>query len=196
MKSFSVGARVSHREHGDGMVTGTYGSAKFSVDFDNVGTKRVLPASLRLAAPMSAEALASVLRERDARRAKARAKYEHWQAEQNNKTEATALPKPEVFHADDFKLPSFDWKVIPAGPTFWNHWNAVKEGMKAPGFRVTKHAHDGSWMVCREAVPAPVSEPNQTTAQIIQFPVSRIVRHIRNGQPIADAGADAGNAAA
>jgi hypothetical protein len=90
----------------------------------------------------------------------------------------------------------FSWRLIPPGSKFWHKWNADKAGMKAPGFRVTKHAHDGSWMVCREAVPAPVSEPNQTTAQIIQFPVSRIVRHIRNGQPIADAGADAGNAAA
>jgi hypothetical protein len=72
--SFSIGDRVGHIQHGDGMITGTYGS-KLAVDFDRVGTKRVSPETISLAAWMPPETLAAILVERDARRAAARAAY-------------------------------------------------------------------------------------------------------------------------
>jgi hypothetical protein len=196
--TFAVGNRVSHREHGDGMVTGRYGRTKFSVDFDNCGTKRVPPESLSLAAPMSADELASLLRERDARRAKARAKYgllPEQPPKRDPQPEAAAtVPTPEAFHPDDFQLASFDWKLVPPGSPFWEYWNSDKDGMKAGGFRVTKDGRD--WLVCKHAVadaaPA-VAEPHHASAQIIQFPRSRIVRLIVGGQPVDEA---AGNEAA
>jgi hypothetical protein len=193
--AFAIGARVSHQEHGDGTVMGTYGSAKLSVNFDNSHTKRVPRESLTLAAPMSAEELASVLRERDARRAKARAEF----AEQQSRREQQV--QPTVFHPDDFKLESFDWKLVPPGSPFWEYWNSDKEGIKASGFRVTKDGRD--WLVRKDAVAvqapavaeaqsAPI-EHAAATAQIIQFPRSRIVRLIVGGKPVDEA---AGNEAA
>jgi hypothetical protein len=72
--SFETGDRVRHDEHGDGALTGTYGS-KLAVDFDNVGTKRVAVESLRLAPWMPPETLKALLAERDARKNEARARY-------------------------------------------------------------------------------------------------------------------------
>jgi hypothetical protein len=80
--AFAIDDRVCHREHGDGVVTGTYGRTKLAVDFDNVGTKRVSPESLTYAAPMLHDALMALYRERDARRAKARAEFGRLIAEQ------------------------------------------------------------------------------------------------------------------
>jgi hypothetical protein len=71
---FETGDRVRHDEHGDGTVTGTYGS-KLAVDFDNVGTKRVAVESLRLAPWIPPETPQAILAERDARRNEARARY-------------------------------------------------------------------------------------------------------------------------
>jgi hypothetical protein len=71
---FDTGDRVRHDEHGDGMVSGTYGS-KLAVDFDNVGTKRVSMDTLTLAPWISPDSLKAILAERDARRNAARAKY-------------------------------------------------------------------------------------------------------------------------
>jgi hypothetical protein len=72
--SFETRDRVRHDEHGGGIVTGTYGS-KLSVDFDNVGTKRVAVECLRFAPWMPPETLSALLAERDARRAAAWAAY-------------------------------------------------------------------------------------------------------------------------
>lgn len=72
--AFETGERVRHDEHGDGVVTGTYG-AKITVDFDNVGTKRVAVECLSRAPWMPPETLKAVLAERDARRNAARARY-------------------------------------------------------------------------------------------------------------------------
>jgi hypothetical protein len=192
-RAFSIGDRVSHREHGDGTVKGTYGSTKLSVNFDNSHTKRMPPESLTLAAPMSSEELETLLRERDARRAKARAEFERKFCQPKCEPPvSTSPPTLDVFTEDDFQLASFDWKLVPPGSPFWSRWNDDKSGMKACGYRVTKDARD--WLVSKEAVQAPpVSESNHSTAQIIQFTASRLVRHLRNGQPIADA---AGNEAA
>ena len=52
--SFETRDRVRDDEHGGGIVTGTYGS-KLSVDFDNVGTKRVAVECLRFAPWMPPE---------------------------------------------------------------------------------------------------------------------------------------------
>jgi hypothetical protein len=71
---FETGDRVSHDEHGDGIVTGTYGS-KLAVDFDNVGTKRVAVECLSRAPWMPPETLKAILAERDAQRAVAWAAY-------------------------------------------------------------------------------------------------------------------------
>jgi hypothetical protein len=72
--AFETGDRVSHDEHGDGIVTGTYGS-KLAVDFDNVGTKRIAVESVSRALWMPPETLNALLAERDARRDKTRAAY-------------------------------------------------------------------------------------------------------------------------
>ena len=72
--TFETGDRVRHDEHGDGAVTGTYGS-RLAVDFDNVGTKRVAVGSLRVAPRIPPETLQAILVERDARRNAARARY-------------------------------------------------------------------------------------------------------------------------
>jgi hypothetical protein len=71
---FETGDRVSHDEHGDGIVTGTYGT-KLAVDFDNVGTKRISVESLSRAPWTPPETLKALLAERDAQRAAARAAY-------------------------------------------------------------------------------------------------------------------------
>jgi hypothetical protein len=63
---FETGDRVSHDEHGDGIVAGTYG-AKLAVDFDSVGTKRVDVESLSRAPWMPPETLKAILAERDCR---------------------------------------------------------------------------------------------------------------------------------
>ena len=102
---------------------------------------------------------------------------------------ATAAEAPQltVFNEDDFRLQSFEWKLIPPKSSFWGYWHTDKERMRAAGYRVIKDDCDGRWFVCKDAVTAqPTSEPNHASAQIIPFPVSRIVRHIRNGQPVTD----------
>lgn len=79
---FAKGDRVSHAEHGDGFVTGTYGRDKLAVDFDNVGTKRVAPDTMCRGIPLSQDQLAALNRMKDEREAKAQAYFERWQEEE------------------------------------------------------------------------------------------------------------------
>jgi hypothetical protein len=90
--SFSVGDRVCHAEHGDGVVTGSYG-IKLAVDFDHIGTKRVAVESLIMAPWMRPEALAEIYAERDASRAKAQAAVERWKAQQAERERQAELQR-------------------------------------------------------------------------------------------------------
>jgi hypothetical protein len=94
-ETLATGDRVCHQEHGDGVIVGGYGD-KVAVDFDNVGTKRVPPESITRATPMSDAMLARIYRERDARRAKARAQFDRMLAEQRRESghSAEIIPFP------------------------------------------------------------------------------------------------------
>jgi hypothetical protein len=109
-----------------------------------------------------------------------------------NETPPVGKHFPAIAYPDDFQLESFGWKRVGTHTEAFRFWKSNEEVMKAQGFRVVS-AHDGPMLIRKDATLVSVQPANHRTAQIIEFPRSRIVRLIVGGKPVDEA---AGNEAA